>query len=119
VALAPLPADAIAVLDSAGDLFRLAAGRGLDRLARLPRGQYTRVGMVADAEGEVFVSGGFHVARVFRVSTAGAVETVAQDLRDPQGLALDDRGYLYVAESSRHRVVRVPVARPRATGTGP
>jgi sugar lactone lactonase YvrE len=53
------------------------------------------------------------------VSTAGAVETVAQDLRDPQGLALDDRGYLYVAESSRHRVVRVPVARPRATGTGP
>ena len=31
-------------------------------------------------------------------------------ITDPQGLALSDDGYLYVAESSLHRIIRLRVA---------
>jgi sugar lactone lactonase YvrE len=55
----------------------------------------------------VYVSGGFHVGQVFRVSRDGAVETVASDLADPEGIAVDGRGAVYVAESSLHRIVRL------------
>ena len=66
--------------------------------------------MVAAADGGVFVSGGFSLGAIFRVSPDGAVTRLAGPLADPQGLALGPDGYLYVAESSLHRIVRFPVA---------
>jgi sugar lactone lactonase YvrE len=83
-------------------------------MGRLPsgHGEYNRPSMVSAADGSLFVSGGFHVPRVFRVSPAGAVETVAQNLRDPEGLALDEQGRLYIAESSQHRILRLRIGVP-------
>jgi sugar lactone lactonase YvrE len=63
--------------------------------------------MVAAPDGTIFVSGGFHVGSVFSVSPSGVVTTLASRLADPQGIALDGRGNLYVAESSFHRIVRL------------
>jgi sugar lactone lactonase YvrE len=51
------------------------------------------------------LSGGFAVGAIFRVFPDGAVTRLAGPLADPQGLALGPDGYLYVAESSRHRIV--------------
>ena len=68
--------------------------------------------MVAAPDGSLFVSGGFHVPRVFRVSPTGAVDTVAQNLRDPEGLALDGQSHLYIAESSQHRILRLRIGAP-------
>jgi hypothetical protein len=109
VAAAPLGGDELAVLSSAGDLYRLGAGGRLVPLATLPPGQYVRVNMVAGPDGSLWVSAGFWLARLFRVSPDGAVTTVASGLADPQGLALDDAGYLYLAESALHRIVRLKI----------
>ena len=95
------------LLASSGVLYRLAADGGLTVFATLPRGQYTRTALVTAADGTVYVSGGFHVGQVFRVSRDGAIETLASDLADPEGIALDGRGAVYVAESSLHRIVRL------------
>jgi sugar lactone lactonase YvrE len=57
----------------------------------------------------VFVGAGFHLASVFRVSPDGIVTVLAANLGDPEGVALDGRGHLYVAESSFHRVLRFNV----------
>jgi hypothetical protein len=108
VAAAPLGDEALAVLSSAGDLYRLAEGR-LRPLAALPRGQYIRVNMTAAPDGSLWISGGFWVARLFRVSADGVVSTVASGLADPQGLVLDGAGYLYLAESALHRILRVKI----------
>jgi NHL repeat len=111
IAVAPLPSGEVALLDPTGAVLRLLPDGAVIRLARLPRpGEYNRTSMVAAPDGSLFVSGGFHVGRVFRVSPAGAVETVAEGLRDPAGLALDAGGNLYIAESSRHRILRLRVA---------
>ncbi len=110
VAVAPLPSGEVALLEPTGALLRLLPDGAVGRLTRLPRhGEYNRTSMLAAPDGTLFVSGGFHVARVFRVSPNGAVETVAEGLRDPAGIALDDHGYLYIAESSHHRIVRLKV----------
>ena len=108
ISLAPLAGGDVALLSSAGEVFRLAADGRLEWLARLPpgHGQYNRINMVGAPDGSLYVSGGFHVARIFRVSPDGAVATVASNLADPEGIALDPAGYLYVAESSFHRIVR-------------
>ncbi|HEY7543065.1 MAG TPA: hypothetical protein VIF11_23200 [Methylomirabilota bacterium] len=95
------------LLASSGVLHRLAADGTLTVYAALPRGQYTRTNVVATADGTVYVSGGFHVGQVFRVTPDGAVETLASDLADPEGIAVDGRGAVYVAESSLHRIVRL------------
>jgi len=109
ISVAALPAGDLALLSSTGEVFRLTGDATLALLARLPpgHGQYNRTNMVAAPDGAVFVSGGFHVARIFRVSPDGVVETVASNLGDPEGIALDAQGYLYVAESSYHRIIRL------------
>jgi len=107
IAVASLGAQDLVLLTSGGELFRLAADGTFARFAQLPPGQYLRTSMIAAPDGTVFVSGGFWVASVFRVSADGAVNTVASNLADPQGIALDTRGGLYVAESAFHRIVRL------------
>ena len=99
--------DELRVLSSSGELYRLAdEGRPM-LVAKLPRREYTRANMLTAPDGTVFVSGGFHSGTVFRVSVDGTVSVVAADLADPAGIALDHRGWLYIAESAQHRILRV------------
>jgi hypothetical protein len=108
ISIAPLGGDLV-LLASTGELFRLTLEGALATLARLPpgHGMYNRTHVIAAPEGTLFVSGGFHVGKIFRVRSDGAVSTVASNLGDPEGIALDADGSLYVAESSFHRVVRL------------
>ena len=94
-------------LTSAGDVYRLDTGGRFALWMRLPRGQYNRTHIVAAPDGSVIISAGFHVGRVFRIGSDGALTQLAANLADPQGIALDGRGRIYVAESSLHRIVRV------------
>lgn len=107
ISVAPVGEDELVFLASSGDMFRLNADGVFAGFARLPLGQYNRTNMVAAPGGAVFVSGGFHVGSVFRVSPTGAVSTVAARLADPEGIAIDAGGVLYIAESSFHRILRV------------
>ncbi len=111
ISLAPLASGDLALLGSTGEVFRLTTEGALVSLVQLPagHGQYNRTNMAPAPDGSVFISGGFHVARIFRVTMSGQVETVAENLGDPEGIVLDDRGYLYIAESSYHRIVRLKV----------
>lgn len=102
---------AVFALSSMGDVFRVSPDSALEPLARLPVGQYHRISMVATPDGGVLVSGGLHLARVFRVARDGAVTTLAADLADPEGIALDAAGNVYVAESALHRIIRLHPAR--------
>jgi len=97
------------LLTSSGELFRLGRDGAFELFTRLPRGPYNRTHMVAAPDGTIFVSGGFHVGSVFQVAPDGAVTTLAGRMADPEGIALDHRGRLYVAESSFHRIVRLPI----------
>jgi len=109
ISLVALATDDLVLLTSSGELFRLGRDGAFGLFTRLPRGQYNRTHMVAAPDGTVFVSGGFHVGSVFQVSSDGVVTTLASKMADPQGIALDQRGWLYVAESSFHRIVRFPI----------
>jgi hypothetical protein len=114
LSVAPLPGGGLVFLSSGGGLFRLGPDGVLVEYASLPPGQYNRTTMAGAPDGAVYVSGGFHMAAVFRVEPDGAVTTIAQNLADPEGIALDARGDLYVAESSFHRILRVK--RPAGAG---
>lgn len=107
VCVTPLGGDDLALLSSSGELFALGADGRLAPLARLPRGQYLRVNMVSAPDGTIYVSGGFWLARLFRVARDGSVAVLAENLADPQGIVLDGQGTLYLAESSLHRIVRL------------
>ncbi len=107
VAAAPA-GDELILLSSGGTLYRLA-NDALAPLATLPRGQYLRANVVAAPDGTVFMSGGFGVPMIFRIGRDASVATLAGPLGDPQGLVLGGDGYLYVAESSLHRIVRLRV----------
>lgn len=107
ISVVPLASGDLVFLTSAGALFRLTADSTFSEFARLPSGQYNRTNMVGAPDGSLLVSGGFHVGRVFRVSPDGGVTIIASNLADPEGVALDARGDLYVAESSFHRIVRL------------
>jgi predicted Rdx family selenoprotein len=105
VAVAPRAGD-VALLASSGEVFRLGADGRLVPHATLPVGQYVRANMVAGPDGSLYVSAGFWVARLFRVGPDAAVTTLAERLADPQGLVLVG-DTLYLAESARHRIVRL------------
>jgi len=93
---------------SSGVVYRLASDR-LIPLATLPRGQYLRINMVGGPDDSVFVSGGFSVGYIFQIARDGSVTTLPGPIGDPQGLVLAPDGYLYVAESSLHRILRLRV----------
>jgi len=107
VAAAPLGGDDLAVLSSAGDLYRIGSDRRLVPFTELPRGQYVRVNMVSAPDGGLYISSGFWMTRLFHVGRDGTVTTLAEALADPQGLAVDTAGHVYLAESSLHRIVRL------------
>jgi len=100
--------DDFAMMASSGVVYRLSGDR-LTPLATLPRGQYLRINMVSGPGDTVFISGGFSVGYIFQVSRDGAITTLPGPIGDPQGLALGNDGYLYVAESSLHRIIRIRV----------
>jgi NHL repeat len=100
------------LLDSLGQVFRLTDAGELLAVTRLPAGHYQRTSLAVARDGALFVSTGFHVRRLFRVSPGGAVTTVASDLGDPGGVAVDDEGRIYVAETALHRVIRIRPQRP-------
>ncbi len=95
------------LLDAVGQVFRLGPEAGFQRLARLPSGHYHRTHMAVAPDGSVFVSSGFHIRQLFRISPSGAVTTIAWELGDPGGIAVDRAGNLYVAEGAIHRIVRI------------
>jgi hypothetical protein len=45
------------------------------------------------------------------VTPEGAVSTVASELGDPGGVAVDAAGRIYVAETALHRIIRLAPAR--------
>jgi hypothetical protein len=105
VAVAPVGDDA-AMITSAGEVLRLTDEGRISRIAWLPRGQYLRIHMVSAPDGSLYVSGGFWMGTLFRVSPGGTVTTLATNLGDPQGVGLDASGRVYLVESSAHRIVR-------------
>lgn len=107
IAVVPRGRDELTLLTSVGEVYVLAADGHLRSLARLPSGHYHRTSMAAAADGSVFVSSGFHIREVYRVSPAGVVTSVARDLGDPQGIAVDPTGALYIAETALHRIIRL------------
>jgi len=95
------------VLSSIGEMVILSAEGKLRSLARLPSGHFHRTSMAVAPDGSVLVSAGFHIREVYRVSSAGVVTSLAHDLGDPQGVAVDRSGAIYIAETALHRIVRI------------
>jgi len=112
VAVVPIGKDELALLSVVGEVFVLSPEGDLRRLTRLPPGHFQRTSMAVAPDRSVFVSAGFHIRELYRVSPAGDVTSLAHDLADPQGVVVDRAGVLYVAETALHRIIRiVPVAR--------
>jgi hypothetical protein len=107
ISAAPAATGELVVLTAAGEIYRLDGGNRLAAWARLPRGQYSRTHMIGAPDGSIIVSAGFHMGQVFRIGPDGTVTLLAANLADPEGIALDGRGRIYVAESSLHRIVRL------------
>lgn len=107
IAVVPLGAGELGLLNSMGEVFILSPEGDLRRLARLPSGHFHRTNMALAPDGSVFVSSGFHIRELYRVSPAGLVTSVARNLGDPQGIAVDGAGALYVAETALHRIIRI------------
>ena len=99
--------DDLVFLSVIGEVFRLGSDGELRLIAHLPAGHYHRTNVAMGLDGSVFVSGGFHIRQIFRISPAGQVSTVASELGDPGGIVLDREGALYVAETALHRVIRI------------
>ena len=107
MSLVPLSGDRIAVLDSLGEVRLFAPDGAVRRLARLPAGHYHRTSMALAPDGSLLVSSGFHIRRIYRITMTGAVSVVAGELGDPNGIAVDREGRLYVAETAFHRILRI------------
>ncbi len=113
IAVAATADDELALLNWVGEVFVLSPRGELRRLTRLPPGQLNRTSMAVAADGSILVSGGFHIREVYRVSLDGDVTTLARDLKDPQGIAVDRDGAVYIAEATRHRIIRIRPAAAR------
>jgi hypothetical protein len=112
IAVVPLGQGELALLNSLGEVFLLSPEGDLRRLARLPSGHFHRTNMAVAPDGSIFVSSGFHIRELYRVSPAGGVTSIARNLGDPQGIVVDRAGALYVAETALHRIIRiVPIGR--------
>jgi hypothetical protein len=107
IAVAARGGGELTVLSSVGEVFALSADGLLRRVTRLPSGHFNRTSMAAAPDGSVYVSSGFHIRQVYRVSPGGEVTSIARDLGDPQGVAVDPTGALYIAETALHRVIRL------------
>jgi len=107
IAVAPLGRDSLALLNSVGEVLVLSPEGQLRRLARLPSGHFHRTNIAVGPDGSLFVSAGFHIRELYRVSPAGVVTSVAHELGDPQGIVVDRSGALYVAETALHRIIRI------------
>ena len=112
VAVLPGARGEIALLNSIGEVFILSSEGSLRRLARLPSGHFHRASMAEGLDGSVFVSSGFHIRGLYRISLDGLVTSIARDLGDPQGIAVDRSGALYVAETALHRIIRIRLPGP-------
>ncbi len=112
IAVAPLARDTLALLNSVGEVSILSAEGQLRRLARLPSGHFHRTNMAVGPDGSLFISAGFHIRELYRVSPAGVVTSIAHDLGDPQGIVVDRSGALYVAETALHRIIRIRPTEP-------
>jgi hypothetical protein len=97
----------LTLLSSVGEVFVLSADAELRKVTRLPSGHFNRTSMAVAPDGSVYVSSGFHIREVYRVSPTGAVTSIASGLGDPQGIAVDATGALYIAETALHRIVRL------------
>jgi hypothetical protein len=102
--------DELVFLNSVGEVFRRGSDGELRLIARLPAGHYHRTNLAIGPDGSVFVCGGFQIRQIFRISPAGQVSTVASELGDPGGIAVDREGVLYVAETALHRIIRIAPA---------
>lgn len=112
ISVATTSSGEIVLLNSVGEVLVLASDGRLRPLARLPSGHYHRTHMTAAPDGSVFVSSGFQIRQIFRISPEG-VTVIASGLGDPEGIAVDDAGDLFVAENALHRVIRIsPVFTP-------
>ena len=107
ISVAPLPGDDLLLLDSLGQLFRLTPGVGLQRVARLPAGHYHRTNIALGPDGSAYVSSGFHIRGLYRITSSGVVTSIARELGDPAGIAVDREGAIYVAETALHRIIRL------------
>lgn len=107
IAVVARGAGELTLLSSAGEVFVLSTDGLLRRVTRLPSGHFNRTSMAAAPDGSIYVSSGFHIREVYRISPAGHVTSVARDLGDPQGIAVDPTGALYIAETALHRIVRI------------
>ena len=112
IAVVARGASELTLLNSIGEVHVLSTDGRLRLLTRLPSGHFNRTSMAAAPDGSVYVSSGFHIREVYRISPAGAVTSIARDLGDPQGIAVDRSGALYVAETALHRIIRLTPATP-------
>jgi hypothetical protein len=112
IAVAAHPGGDLVLLDSLGQVFRLGPTADLRPLTRLPAGHYQRTSIDLTPDGALLVSTGLHVRRLFRVSAAGVITTLASELGDPNGVAVDAESRIYIAETALHRIIRlVPAGR--------
>src|SRR5262249_12426197 len=107
IAVVARGAGELTLLTSVGEVFVLSTDGELRRLTRLPSGHFNRTSLAAAPDGSIYVSSGFHIREVYRVSPSGVVTSIARDLGDPQGIAVDRNGALYIAETALHRIIRL------------
>jgi hypothetical protein len=111
IAVTALPNHDLVLLSSLGELFRLTENGELSMWMRLPAGHYHRISMAAAPDGSVVLTTGFHLREILRVAADGQVSLLVRDLGDPGGLAFDEAGRLYVAETALHRIIRLTPVR--------
>lgn len=107
--VAPSPTgDLFFITHGSGEVHRYRAGE-IQKFGQLPPAQSTTI-LLAPG-GELFVTSWVPGA-LFRVpASGGRAEAVARGLKDPEGLAMDAEGRLYVAEAHGHRILRITLPR--------